>query len=191
MTSRILKRSISGKGGLTLIEAIVAIAIFSIVIGAAGRFIIYSLNSWKSIQSTSNAVSGVNNVVLVMEKEVRQAISLDLDGTDGSRVDIYTGYYGGNVSITYLVHDDALWRIDTNLLGAPPISRDDLVEGGGIEVIPIVRNIKDSTGNDIEFFDLSDSKYLRVRFEVINTNGQGDNHFVVNTSFTVRYEGAK
>ena len=202
MIFRILKKRICGQKGITLTEVIVSIAIFSFIMGAAGRYIIFSLNSWRSIQTTTYAISRTNNFVSVIEKEVRQAkmptyqqnavgVFAGLERTEpaeeGNRVDIYTDYHGEMVRITYLVYNDALYRIEekTNSSADPPISPD--VLAGMIPVIPVVRSLKDSDGAIIPIFKVDNGGIqLMIRFEVVNANGQDENLFEVNTSFTVR-----
>jgi len=204
MTSRVFKSTICGKNGMTLAEVIVSIAIFSIIMLAAGRYIIFSLNSWKSIQTSSYSISRVNNFVLVMEKEVRHAkapspklnavsVFAGLNGTEptdkGSRVDIYNlNNDGVMIRITYLVYNDAFYRKVTYLSDDPPNSPDDFASL--IPVIPAVRNLEDSFGEIIPAFEFDvDRNQLMIRFKVANTNALEEILFEVNTSYTVRNQG--
>lgn len=205
MINRIQKKIIFNKDGLTLVEVIVSIAIFSLIIGATGRFVFSSLNSWNNIQKTSYAISNASNVIIVMEKEVRQAkmpsyeqnaisVFAELDETEaidkGDRVDIYTDFHGEMTRITYLYYDDAFWRIETDYLSEePPNSADDLI--GVLPLISGVRKLEDSSGNIIPIFKINDNyKQLAIRFEVVNEDGnEEENLFEVNTSYTVRSQG--
>lgn len=164
---------------------------------------IFSLSSWKNIQTSSYSISRVNNVVLVMEKEIRQAkpshqqsavsVFAGLDGTEptekGSRVDIYKlNNDGVMIRITYLVYNDAFYRKVTYLSDDPPNSPDDFASL--IPVIPAVRNLEDSFGEIIPAFEFDvDRNQLMIRFKVANTNALEEILFEVNTSYTVRNQG--
>jgi len=182
------------------VEAIISIAIFALIMVTAGRFIVFSLASWNQTQADAFAISRTSNVMYNLEKEVRQAhkpsplinsiqIFSSAFGTEepensGSRVEIHTDFYGNSQTITYLVYEDALWKI----YDLPPEQPDDLAD-----LSPVISRITkslDEEGNSLQFFEVDpDRNQLTIRFNVMNPKDHTQTQFEVNNSFTARNQG--
>jgi prepilin-type N-terminal cleavage/methylation domain-containing protein len=182
--------------GFSLIELMIVLALIGVVLAGIYSFFFFVFNAWSRNEAASEAMMDSRNTLMLMEKELRQAVKPPLDSKGvkilegGSRMEIFIEESGELKRVIYLVHTDGTLRkttseIDTST--SPPTVQDptDTDPSNWDISIPGVIQISGTPYFAIH----SNGRQVMVNFNVTDSANRVASPIEIRNSYTVRGKG--